>query len=226
MFIDFAAAVILIICIIIGERRGVIESFASAFGWLFSLFFSLLYSPSLADFLTEKTGLKSTISDFAVQHVKGLISGGADTGQTAASGLPDAVSRALANSANSALETAARPVADNLADIFISVIAFLAVLFLVKFVIHFLERLIRGFHKAKSVGTVDGILGMVFGILKGGVLIYLLISLLLLVAAATSYEPLTTAISSSVCVDFLNSHDLLFFGGEIADGIKLPEVSV
>ena len=57
MVIDFISAAILIICIINGERRGVIESFASAFGWLFSLFFALFYSPSLADLLNEKLRL-------------------------------------------------------------------------------------------------------------------------------------------------------------------------
>ena len=41
MYLDFAAALILIICIIRGEKKGVIESFASAFGWLFSLFFTI-----------------------------------------------------------------------------------------------------------------------------------------------------------------------------------------
>ena len=43
MYLDFAAALIFIICIIRGEKKGVIESFASAFGWLFSLFFTFLY---------------------------------------------------------------------------------------------------------------------------------------------------------------------------------------
>ena len=52
MYLDFAAALILIICIIRGEKKGVIESFASAFGWLFSLFFTFLYSPVLAEYIT------------------------------------------------------------------------------------------------------------------------------------------------------------------------------
>ena len=43
MYLDIAAALIFIICIIRGEKKGVIESFASAFGWLFSLFFTFLY---------------------------------------------------------------------------------------------------------------------------------------------------------------------------------------
>ena len=76
MVIDFISAAILIICIINGERRGVIESFASAFGWLFSLFFALFYSPSLADLLNEKLRLSSTISDAVLGRVKNMVAGG------------------------------------------------------------------------------------------------------------------------------------------------------
>lgn len=73
MYLDFAAAFILIICIIRGEKKGVIESFASAFGWLFSLFFTFLYSPVLAEYITENTHAKQLMSDFAMKHVKTLL---------------------------------------------------------------------------------------------------------------------------------------------------------
>ena len=225
MVIDFIAAAILIICIINGERRGVIESFASAFGWLFSLFFALFYSPTLADFLNEKANLSTTISDAVLGRIKDMIANGSTLPESAADHLPSVVSQAMANSTDSALEQAARPVADNLAGIFVSIVAFFLILVVVKLLIRLLERLIRGFHKAKKVGAVDGILGMLFGILKGGVLIYILISCLLLAASVTAYEPLVEMIQSSVCIDFIHSRGFLFFGEDIVDGIELPQLS-
>ena len=228
MVIDFAAAAILICCIIKGEKRGVIESFASAFGWLFSLFFTFLYSPALASFLIQNTALKSTISDVALSRLKTMISNG-DISSIAGAISPDfpaVVSKALANSANSALERAARPLADSLAETVISALAFIIMIFVVKFIIRFAERLIRRLHRAKVVGTVDGILGMLFGILKGGVLIYLLTSLLILTATVTAYQPLVETLQASMVVDTLNSHDLLFFGKDIVNGIELPEVKL
>lgn len=228
MIIDFAAAVILICCIIRGEKRGVIESFASAFGWLFSLFFTFLYSPAFASFLIQNTALKSTISDMALTRLKTMISNGdiSSIAGTLSSDLPSIVSKALANSANSTLERAARPLADSLAETIISALAFIIMIFVVKFIVRFIERLIRRLHKAKVVGTVDGILGMLFGVLKGAVLIYLLTALLILAATLTAYQPLIDMIQTSLVVDTLNSHDLLFFGKDIVNGIELPEVTI
>lgn len=228
MVIDFIAAVILIYCIIRGEKRGVIESFASAFGWLFSLFFTFLYSPAFASFLMENTALKATISDMALRRLKTMISNGDISSLigTSSSDLPAIVSRTLANSANSALEKAARPLADSLAETIINAVAFIVMIIIVKFIVRFVERLVSKLHKAKVVGTVDGILGMLFGIVKGAILIYLLIAVLLLSASFTAYEPLIEAIQTSIAVDTLNSHNLLFFGKDIVDGIQLPEISV
>ena len=76
------------------------------------------------------------------------------------------------------------------------------------------------------MGAVDGILGMVFGVLKGCVLIYVLITCLILVASVISYEPLTNAIQSSVCIEFVHSRGLLFFGEDIVNGLEIPELSL
>ena len=51
----------------------------------------------------------------------------------------------------------------------------------------FSENLIKKFHRAKVVGTADSILGMLFGIVKGGVLIYLLMTVLILTAACGTF---------------------------------------
>ena len=226
MYLDFAAALIFIICIIRGEKKGVIESFASAFGWLFSLFFTFLYSPVLAEYITENTHAKQLMSDFAMKHVKTLLPETAASSGAAASDLPSSLSSAIANSANAHLEQLARPVADRLAETIISVAAFFLLIIAVKFVVHFIENLIKKFHRAKVVGTADSILGMLFGIVKGGVLIYLLMTVLILTAACVTFEPLTKTLQSSVVVDFVQSRDLLFFGEDVIDGIQLPESEI
>lgn len=92
--------------------------------------------------------------------------------------------------------------------------------------VHFIENLIKKFHRAKVVGTADSILGMLFGIVKGGVLIYLLMTVLILTAACVTFEPLTKTLQSSVVVDFVQSRDLLFFGEDVIDGIQLPESEI
>ena len=76
------------------------------------------------------------------------------------------------------------------------------------------------------MGTADSILGMLFGIVKGGVLIYLLMTVLILTAACVTFEPLTKTLQSSVVVDFVQSRDLLFFGEDVIDGIQLPESEI
>ena len=223
MYLDFAAAFILILCIIKGEKRGFLLSFVSAFGWLFSLFFTFLYSPVLAEYISENTGVKSLLSDFAMKHVKALLPETAGASGAASADLPSSLSSAISNSANAHLEQLARPVADRLAETMISILSFFILIFAVKFVIHFIEKLIKRLHRARVIGTVDSIFGMLFSIIKGGVLIYLLMIVLILASALVSCEPLTKTLQSSVVVDFAQSHDFLFFGEDVIDGIQLPE---
>ena len=166
------------------------------------------------------------MSDFAMKHVKTLLPETAASSGAAASDLPSSLSSAIANSANAHLEQLARPVADRLAETIISVAAFFLLIIAVKFVVHFIENLIKKFHRAKVVGTADSILGMLFGIVKGGVLIYLLMTVLILTAACVTFEPLTKTLQSSVVVDFVQSRDLLFFGEDVIDGIQLPESEI
>ncbi len=223
MYLDFAAAIILIICIIRGEKRGVIETFASAFGWIFSLFFTMAYSPVLAQYLTENTPLKGIVSDFTMTQVRSMVKEAAGTtGSAAASDLPAIIADALANAASGRLEEIARPVADSLADTFISVLAFVLMMFVVKLILRFFEKLIKKLHKAKTVGTVDGILGMAFGVIKGAAIVYFLMAVLILAASLTAYEPLIEVLQTSVAVDTFNSHNLLFFGNDIVQGITIP----
>lgn len=222
MYIDFAAAAILIICILVGEKRGFLKSFLSAFGWIFSLVVTLLYSPRLADYLTEHTELKTSFSNLMIKHFKSLMTDAASSSGSSQD-IPDLVAHYIASNADSVLERTVRPLADNLADTFISIIAFFVMIFVVKFVIHFVERLLTSFRKNDTVGTVDGIFGMLFGIVKGSILVYLLICLLLLVAVFTSSAQLTEVIQDSVCINALDSHGLFFFDSDIINGITLPE---
>ena len=223
MYLDFAAAVILILCIIFGEKRGFVRSLTSAFGWLFSLFFAFLYSPALADYISENTPAKQLVYDFSMKHMKSLFPEAAGLSGNVPSDLPSSLANAIAGSASDQFEQLAQPVAEQLAETIISVISFFIVVFVVKFLIHFIERLAGRIRRVKIVGTVDGILGMLFGIVKGAVLIYLLMAVLIFAAATVSYKPLTETLQSSVVVNFLESHDLLFFGENVIGGIELPE---
>lgn len=202
-----------------------IETFASAFGWIFSLFFTMAYSPVLAQYLTENTPLKGIVSDFTMTQVRSMVKEAAGTtGSASASDLPAIIADALANAASGRLEEIARPIADSLADTFISVLSFILMMIVIKIILRFFEKLVKKLHKSKTVGTVDGILGMVFGVVKGAAIIYFLMAVLILAASLTTYEPLIEVLRTSVVVDTFHSHDLLFFGTDIIQGITIPGI--
>ena len=73
MYLDFAAAFILIICIIRGREKGVIESFASAFGWLFLCFSHFCIHRFWRNTSRKIPTQKQLMSDFAMKHVKTLL---------------------------------------------------------------------------------------------------------------------------------------------------------
>ena len=61
MWIDFAAAAILIIAIFRGDRRGLVRSFVGVFGWLIALIAGYLLYPDLLAVVNERTGIRNAI---------------------------------------------------------------------------------------------------------------------------------------------------------------------
>lgn len=227
MYIDFAVAIILIICIIVGERRGILRTFIGLFGWLFSFIFSVFYLPSAVSLLTEKTSIHTIFSDIIIKKLKHFVADAATSSDSNSQNIPSLIASAISRSTNSQIETTVRPLADSYADICVKIVAFLCVALIVRIIIRIIEIFINKLTKKTDIGTANAIGGMVFGLLKGAVIAYMLVMLFTLVVEVTMLDNLIAIFQNSITVKALDSSNLLLFGSDLFNnGIDFSSITI
>ena len=173
-----------------GFRRGFIYTFTHTLGWFGAMIAAFFFSPWLRGILTEKTALYERI--FSVFYDK--LSFSTDTLNSSTDSLPLILGRGV----DTAAAEAARLLADKLADLTLTILCFLMILLAVKF-LAFLLTMTLSKRKSKGfVGFVDGLLGLVAGLIKGTIFVFLFLALLL--PAANLISPASTQVILN-CLD-------------------------
>lgn len=223
MYIDFAIALILLICIFRGERRGLVRSFINMFGWVFSLGGAFLLYGKFVELMDSQTTVRSDITTKIVDTVKiRLIKQAADIpdGET----LPSTIMSALSKSVEQAYEAKATELAAPYVDALMSILAFILLLIGIKLVLFVVERILMHFVEDGPLSTVDSIGGILLNTLKGMVVCYLLVLLMIFVAVVGDVDVVAEQVSASVVVNFLSAFGLLPFTGDMGTLLTMDNV--
>lgn len=160
MIIDISFAVIVLISMLAGYRRGFAGTFIKTFGWIISAAGAWFSQPYVSKFLTENTGFYDEIKE----RILTILISETD------SALPDVFTVFF--------ENAAEETADRLAQISFTVLVFIAVLLVIRIVLN----IIAGFFsrdRDSVIGFINATAGMFIGIIRG-VLISVILSLLMI----------------------------------------------
>ena len=132
---------------------------------------AFLFASRLREFLTEKTELYQRI--FTLYQNKLSLS--PDTSGDSASSLPLILGRSF----NTAAEDTSRLLADKLTGLTMTVLCFILILLAVKFVLFLLTLALSKRENKGFAGFVDGVLGLIAGMIKGIIFVFLFLALLL-----------------------------------------------
>jgi uncharacterized membrane protein required for colicin V production len=100
----------------------------------------------------------------------------------------DSLPRLISSGMHSAAEGATDALTASLADLILSICCYVLVLFLLKAIFFVLTRLLTKKENRGFVGFLDGLFGLVAGALKGIILVFILLALLLPVVNIASPE--------------------------------------
>ncbi len=202
MWIDFAAAAILIIAIFRGDRRGLVRSFVGVFGWLVSIIAGFILYPDLLAILDERTGIRNAIHSKILYFAKlRLVE---ESGFDANSDTAGLIMEALKENAGSVYNTAAETVAAPVVDMMMKSIAIVCIMLLIRLafgIITMLFSLIADNNGPASF--LNSVGGMAFGVLEGAVIIYILILFLIFVTVIGNFGVVADQLSNSVCFSLL-----------------------
>jgi len=229
MWLDIAVAVFLIICIFRGDKRGFVLAFISTFGWVISLAGGYILKPKLILWLDTNTTMRHDlhvkITEYFVSLMKSNASGADAAGEAGNSVLPDTIKNALDSAANKVYSSAAQNFAEPVTDIIVSLAAFFILVFAIKIIMYLFERIVRAFSKKdNTISSINSIAGMIFNLIRGCIVSYIIILLIMMVALVGNIQPALQLLKDSFLVTVLADSNLLPFSSDILTGASLAEL--
>ncbi len=220
MVIDVSIAIILIVCIFIGEKKGFFRSFMSTFGWIVSFAGSYLLRDYATAYINERTTMYDDILVKVTEYIRARIESSAAGSDFAGYGsLSGSVASTIKNSANVAVQAAAEKAAEPIADAIFALLTMIIVVVLIRLCTYLVERIIGFFlNESKTLTALDSVMGMLFSIIKGCLFSFFLLVIVYMVGVIGDIPQILDQVSSSmVCVFLIDS-------GIIPNVFSIPSV--
>lgn len=204
MIFDVIIGAVIIISMVLGFRSGIIYTFIHTMGWIIALLLAFAFSPRLEAFLMEHTNIYASIQ----QGLSDRLTEGAVAKTTALEGLPTI----LFDAANEAANNLALSFAESLSGAFFSIVCFLLVIAGVKFFIWLFSATFSKKNAGGFTGLIDGGLGMAMGFLRGLILSFIVLALLVPymgVCSPETYAYIVSNLEASSFTGVLYDNNLL-----------------
>ncbi|MEI8217280.1 MAG: CvpA family protein [Eubacteriales bacterium] len=203
MWIDVFVLVIFLAYLADGFRKGFVKTGIDTFGWILSIIFAFVWYKKVADFVREKTGIDEKI--YSTVNSKIQESSGKTVDQLLSS-LPSSISSTIKNAGTDLSHNLATILTDTIFNIF----CFIAVVFLIRIAFVLLSSLITRGGKDNILGFVDRLFGIVAGAIKGVLVIYFVLALLVGIIGVSKSDFLITNLDKAPFTSFLYDHNLIF----------------
>lgn len=171
MFFDIAIGVILITTMFFGFRRGFVFTIVHTLGWFGAMVIAFFAASPIRSLLTTYTTLDETT--YAMFYDKLMLS--SDTLITAAESLPPVFRIEFNAMATDAVDF----LAEKLTFVVMILIPFVAVLLVVKVFLFFLTIALSKRNRKGFLNVFDGILGLVAGLIRGVIFVFLFLAVLI-----------------------------------------------
>ena len=171
VILDLAILVVIGLWVFLGMRRGLIRSLAELVSFLVSLLGASLVAGHYAPLVVERIRplLEGQVSQAITAYLQGILTESGTDGLLG--GLLESASGTIDGVAGTAVEIIAGTILLNIAYVSLYAITFLALAFLLRFVV----RLLDGVAKLPLLHQANTIGGLIFGFLKGLLIVMLVL---------------------------------------------------
>lgn len=210
MMIDLILITIMILCLVLGFRRGFLYTIVHSLGWLIALAGAFFLADPVKEFLKEHTQIYSRIYRLMLTN----FSGPADSASTYYDSLPEVIG----NKAGEVTDNVVDSLAETFANAIMTVLSLVLIFLVIKFILFLILRGFSKRHKDGLSGCIDGIFGLVAGALKGAVIILLFLALLMPFinfVSPDSADAVMRSLDDSYIAGFLYDHNVLMKSGGI-----------
>ena len=210
MIIDLALMTIMLVCLVMGFKKGFLYTIVHTLGWLIALAGAFFLSDTVSGLLKDHTDIYNRI----YRVMLGNFTGPADTASTYYDSLPDVIGDKATETTNNIAES----LATTFSNVILSILSFVLVFIIIKII---LWLILRGFsrrHRDGLSGCLDGMLGFAAGAVKGAILVLLVLALLMPFVnfvSPESADAVITSLQQSQIAGFLYDHNIILMTGQL-----------
>ncbi len=200
MVIDVIIGIIVIGTMAWSFHKGFVHTFLRTIDWVLAIVAAFLWSSKLGDFLMEKTDIYSNMLERTQEKFQGSM-------ESATSGV-NSLPSIFGDFINNTTQKIATDMAIVVTDRIYGILCFALIVIGVKLVIFALITLLSKENNEGFLGFTDGIAGMIIGFVKGMILVFLLLALML---------PAVNMLSPEHTDAVMKSLDNSYYAGELYD---------
>lgn len=209
-YVDLLVIAVIGISVFLGYKKGFLKTLAGLLSIVISLILAMSLQPAVSD------ALKNTVVyDTAYQSAASVIEtpfGAAerisDYG-TSGLNLPHKITDSLEENIDAASETAEKEIAETVANSAMKIIALLLIFIAARILIFVIMTLINFLTKLPLIGWSDGLMGALFGVFRGMLIIYIIFALIALFASFSPDNFWAVAINHSKFAKLMYNDNVL-----------------
>lgn len=219
MALDISLGIIFLLSVVIGYRKGFTESFLHTVGWLLALILGFVWTPTVVSFLRHRTGIEEKLRTVLTERFSGLLpaieAGGAPSASANAAvsseGLIKGIPNILSDYFSDASSVIGTNMIENLISIILSIIALLFIILFIKLIFFIIITLFSKKKRKGLIGFSDGLLGFLFGGVRGILFICILLALFLPLTNVMKSDFLLNQLESSTYAIKIYDNNPIFF---------------
>ena len=204
MVIDIILGIIVLISMIIGFKNGIFNTLAHTVGWVIAIGCGIFFDKDAQALIRNNTSIYEFIKNSIEEKANETLADPVVNG--------DAVPDVFMDIRNNFISTVVENCAQQAADISFSIICFIAIVIAVRIVTFIFCALFSKKHNDGVIGFFDGVLGMLMGVIRGGLLVLLFLGLifpLMTVISPEFAQIITDNLESSYVAGFLYDNNIL-----------------
>ena len=166
MVLDIFFGAVIVAAMVFGYRNGFVRTVFHTLSWLLSLILAFLLTPRLRDHIVSGTEFYDSLNESITERLDTVAGAG-----NLSADLP----RILRYAVDDAAHQAVSAVSASISYLLVTIISFLIIVFAAKLVFFVVMLALSKKYVSGARGFFDGVAGLVFGFVKGALLVFILL---------------------------------------------------
>lgn len=210
--LDIFILAILVLSIFIGYKKGLVSLIFSFCAFIIAIILTwILYTP-VTNFIIENTDFDENIENFIIE--KGINTNEEDAEENknttqSKENINTYVEKYVEKSVENAKDKAIENTADIISKKVVSIIVAIALFIVLRLVLILLKFVLQGLAELPIIKQLNKSGGIVYGIIRGLFIIYVILAIMFFVISVNNSEVLTNMIDSSIISKYLYANNII-----------------